>query len=128
MPSDNMDLFAVEIVEKSKILYNTIMKYSPAGIMITDETAKVIDLSHMAKTYLDDLASQEQHRVFHPVVQENVSANADPRMIHIALENILRNAWKFAGKTDITRIEFGLNGKRMEVWSILFEIMVSDLI
>jgi light-regulated signal transduction histidine kinase (bacteriophytochrome) len=32
---------------------------------------------------------------------------ADPRLIHIVLENLLSNAWKFTSKQDQAIIEFG---------------------
>jgi two-component system, sensor histidine kinase and response regulator len=41
------------------------------------------------------------------IIQNDVHAYADPRLIHIALENLLRNAWKFTSKTEAPLIEFG---------------------
>ena len=34
--------------------------------------------------------------------------NGDARLLRVALENLLGNAWKFTGKRDQARIEFGL--------------------
>jgi light-regulated signal transduction histidine kinase (bacteriophytochrome) len=33
--------------------------------------------------------------------------DADPELVHIALHNLLDNAWKYTGKTDGARIEIG---------------------
>ncbi len=40
------------------------------------------------------------------IIEDNIHANAHPRLIHLALENLLRNAWKFTAKKEIARIEF----------------------
>lgn len=40
-------------------------------------------------------------------IEEGVNVNADPHLMQIVLENLLGNAWKFTGKRDDGRIEFG---------------------
>ena len=45
---------------------------------------------------------------------EGLVVEGDARLLRIALENLLRNAWKFTGKHATARIEFGVmqnNGK-----------------
>ena len=56
---------------------------------------------------LSDLQSSESDRKVKIVIQDNVHANADPRLIRPAIDNLLRNAWKFTSTKEITRIEFG---------------------
>lgn len=73
-----------------------------------------VDLSAMAKTILATHARMEPGRSVECVVEPAVTARCDPRLIRIALENILGNAWKFTGKMPKGRIEFGAvreNGK-----------------
>jgi signal transduction histidine kinase len=41
-------------------------------------------------------------------IAEGVKANADYRLLRIALENILGNAWKFTRNTPQASIEFGV--------------------
>ena len=41
------------------------------------------------------------------VVAPGLSARGDEHLLHIALENLLNNAWKFTGKKCPARIEFG---------------------
>lgn len=72
------------------------------------------DLSRMAKEILDELQRAHPERKVETVVQPGVTANADERLLRIALENLLANAWKFTSKTENARIEFGReqeNGK-----------------
>jgi light-regulated signal transduction histidine kinase (bacteriophytochrome) len=40
-------------------------------------------------------------------IQQGVYANVDPRLLEIALSNLLGNAFKFTGKTAKAHIEFG---------------------
>ncbi|MFW5775311.1 MAG: PAS domain-containing protein [Chitinivibrionales bacterium] len=66
-----------------------------------------INISAIVNDYLRELKSSAPDRKTEFIVECNVHANADPRLLHLALENILRNAWKFTGRKDFTRIEFG---------------------
>jgi PAS domain S-box-containing protein len=66
-----------------------------------------VDLSAIVYNYLEELKSSHPERHVEFVIQEQVYAGADPRLIHLALENMLRNAWKFTSKKETTRIEFG---------------------
>lgn len=67
-----------------------------------------IDLSTMVKNYLQGLKNSDPGRQTKFKIRENVYVNADSRLIHLALENLLCNAWKFTAKRDVTRIEFGI--------------------
>jgi signal transduction histidine kinase len=40
-------------------------------------------------------------------IQPEVTARADPGLLRIALENLLRNAWKFSAKRPLAHIQFG---------------------
>ena len=40
-------------------------------------------------------------------IEPGMLVRADPTLMHLVLENLLSNAWKFTGKKDSTRIEFG---------------------
>jgi light-regulated signal transduction histidine kinase (bacteriophytochrome) len=61
-----------------------------------------------------EIRKAEAGREVEFTVAKGVTANADPRLLRIVLENLLRNAWKFTGKHPSARIEFGVgqnNGK-----------------
>jgi light-regulated signal transduction histidine kinase (bacteriophytochrome) len=66
-----------------------------------------VNLSELVEKYLQELSLSEPQRQAEFVVQPNVHARADARMIELALRNLLRNAWKFSSKRKLTRIEFG---------------------
>ncbi|HOE27080.1 MAG: GHKL domain-containing protein [Candidatus Aureabacteria bacterium] len=64
------------------------------------------DLSAIAETILATHARTEPARAVEYVVEPGAVARCDPRLLRIALENLLDNAWKFTGKTPNARIEF----------------------
>jgi light-regulated signal transduction histidine kinase (bacteriophytochrome) len=41
------------------------------------------------------------------IIPENITAEGDPNLLKIVLENLVNNAWKFTSKKDKTIIEFG---------------------
>jgi len=65
------------------------------------------DLTSMSKEILDGLIASEPKRQVATRVAENLYCDADPRLMRIALENLLSNAWKFTAKTTDARIEVG---------------------
>jgi light-regulated signal transduction histidine kinase (bacteriophytochrome) len=71
-------------------------------------THEKIDLSAAARTILDGLRDAYADRKVTVTIQPGLNARGDPRLIHAALENLLRNAWKFTAKHDEARIEFGM--------------------
>jgi signal transduction histidine kinase len=65
------------------------------------------DLSVMAAAILKNLAESDPNRRVETWVHPNCNANADPGLMEITLQNLLRNAWKFTGRRNPARIEFG---------------------
>jgi signal transduction histidine kinase len=68
---------------------------------------KQLDLSPLATSILEGLAESNPDRQVEVVVQKRCQANADPGLMQIALQNLLRNAWKFTGLRQSAKIEFG---------------------
>jgi signal transduction histidine kinase len=68
---------------------------------------KQLDLSAMASAILEDLAAMHPERDVKLVVQLGCHANADKGLMQVALQNLLRNSWKFTGHKESPRIEFG---------------------
>jgi PAS domain S-box-containing protein len=65
-----------------------------------------VNLSHKASKVVEELREMNGGRKVDVVVQEGLKALVDPRLIELALSNLLGNAWKFTSKTDNARIEF----------------------
>jgi light-regulated signal transduction histidine kinase (bacteriophytochrome) len=67
-----------------------------------------IDLTAMAKEILDVLHASEPERQIEIVVGPRLRTHADERLLRVALENLLGNAWKFTGRQKNARIEVGV--------------------
>lgn len=65
------------------------------------------DLSAQAREAVDRLQQAFPDRQVETVIQPGLRAWGDPKLIRIALDNLLGNAWKFTAKTEHARIEFG---------------------
>ncbi|HKP97805.1 MAG TPA: PAS domain S-box protein [Fibrobacteria bacterium] len=66
-----------------------------------------IDLSAMARAILERLQWEEPGRRVEWEVPEGILANGDARLLGIALENLIGNAWKFTANRLAARIEIG---------------------
>ncbi len=66
-----------------------------------------VDLSVMAGEIAARMQESAPDRNMEAVVAPGVRAHADPRLMHIVLENLIGNAWKFTGRRADARIEFG---------------------
>jgi len=68
---------------------------------------RVVDLSALAAAVAADLKGCEPERNVEVRIQPGVSGNGDPRLLRVALENLLGNAWKFTRKEVQPCLEFG---------------------
>lgn len=66
-----------------------------------------VDLSRLAREVLKTLQDNAPTRVVEFAVAEGVSVQGDTGLLRIVLENLLSNAWKFTGRRERPRIEFG---------------------
>ena len=67
-----------------------------------------VDVSGLVHHILRDLQQREPERKVDVSVWEGVRVDADLRLVRVALENLLGNAWKFSAKTEHPRIDFGM--------------------
>ncbi|MGZ5602291.1 MAG: ATP-binding protein, partial [Methylobacter sp.] len=67
-----------------------------------------IDLSALANEVIDELRKQEPGRTVQCTIQAGIIAWGDARLLHIVLDNLLGNAWKFTSKCADAHIEFGM--------------------
>lgn len=74
----------------------------------SEMSCKKVDLSALAKKIMSELLETEPGRQADFVIAEKLIVNGDPRLLQIALKNLLSNAWKFTRKRPRARIELGV--------------------
>ena len=68
---------------------------------------ELVNLSELANTVFNNLKEQQPERQVEIVVQDNITAEGDRKLLKIVLENLLGNAWKYSNKRQEAVIEFG---------------------
>lgn len=68
---------------------------------------QVVDLSAIARGIATELSDSNPSRRVEFVIAHKLVAICDPGLLKVALENMIRNAWKFTSKHEQARIEFG---------------------
>jgi light-regulated signal transduction histidine kinase (bacteriophytochrome) len=63
-----------------------------------------VDLSALAQEVLHALAEAHPQRQVQVDVAPDLTARGDPRLLRIAMQNLLDNAWKFTARTTAARI------------------------
>jgi signal transduction histidine kinase len=66
-----------------------------------------VDLSLIAQNIADDLLRSEPERQVEFVIAPGLVIHADDNLMHILMENLLGNAWKYTSKNPRARVEFG---------------------
>ncbi len=69
--------------------------------------ARSVDLSQMASASRQRLFEQEPGRNVEWHIEPDLKARGDPRLLEIALSNLMENAWKFTGTKADAQITFG---------------------
>src|SRR5207245_448786 len=67
-----------------------------------------VDLSALARTLASELQQRAPQRPVEFIIADGLVAEGDARLLRVALENLLANAWKFTAKKSQARIEFGV--------------------
>jgi signal transduction histidine kinase len=92
-------------VRRAHRLLNDLLELSK--IVRAPMHAVTVDLSRLAQEILRTLVERAPTRTVELTVAEGVMAQGDQRLLHIVLENLLSNAWKFTSRQERTQIEFG---------------------
>lgn len=90
------DLFALSSVTRSAMTWET------------------IDLSALVRGIAAELQQRTPERRVTVIVPDNVVAAGDARLLRVALENMLGNAWKYTSRHATARIEFGTSVRNGE--------------
>jgi signal transduction histidine kinase len=66
-----------------------------------------VDLSHLVRGIFDQLQQGTPHRVVDVHIREGMIVQGDYNLLTLLMTNLLDNAWKFSGRKEQSRIEFG---------------------
>ncbi len=72
----------------------------------TELRRQPVNLSALAESIAEELRRAEPEREVEFIIAPELTTVGDERLLRVALDNLLRNAWKFTGKTPTARIEF----------------------
>ena len=78
-----------------------------SGVTYAEMRREAVDLSRLAREIGDDLRRKHPDRSVEVRVQDGLVVEGDPRLLRVALENLLGNAWKYTRRRPEARIEFG---------------------
>ena len=85
-----------------------------ARVTRSDVRIDDVDLSEIALTLAAGLQDAAPERQVEFTIAADLHAKGDPRLVQVALDNLLNNSWKFTAPRSPARIEFGksaMNGK-----------------
>jgi len=78
-----------------------------ARVTRVEMRSETVDLSSMARDIVADLQRTEPARQVECTIAPGLKARADPPLLRVVLENLLRNSWKYTAKQPRPRVEFG---------------------
>ncbi len=94
-------------------LIDDLMKLSRATL--TELTRSAVDLSATARGIAEELKTAGPERTVEFAIEDGMSVRGDPRLLAVALENLMGNAWKFTRDRNPGCIGVGtvrMNGQR----------------
>jgi PAS domain S-box-containing protein len=77
---------------------------------------KPINLTHLAREIAAEFKSAEPERQVEFDIADNLTVAGDPRLVRVALANLLENAWKFTSRNPRAVIEVGSAEAGGEPW------------
>ena len=75
---------------------------------------RLTNLSAIVESISNNIKEENPERNVTLSVTPDLMVNGDPHLLHIALENLVNNAWKFTSKKEHAIIEFGQQSKAHE--------------
>ena len=69
---------------------------------------ETVDLSGLAREIAVVLERHEPDRRVECIIEPGLTAEGDPRLLRVALENLLGNAWKYTRARERARVELGV--------------------
>ncbi len=68
---------------------------------------EAVNLSRLARSIARELSDGEPGRTVEFIIADGLTAEGDPGLLRAALENLMRNAWKYTAPKENAVIEFG---------------------
>ncbi len=93
------------IVRHMDQLIETLLNFS--RISNKEMNRETVNLSKLANAVAAQLKMSEPHRLVEFIISEGIVVEGDAKLLREVLENLLGNAWKYTGKQETARIEFG---------------------
>jgi signal transduction histidine kinase len=87
---------------------------SLSRITRTELRKQPVDLTAFAQEIIHYLQSQSPERKVEVFIQQGLEAQGDSGLLHILVDNLVANAWKFSSKTIGARVEVGAETKSGE--------------
>ena len=87
-----------------------------ARVTRSEMRTELVDLSKIARDIATELQRSTPERPVEFAITPGLEARGDVRLLRVALENLLRNSWKYTAKQPQPRVEFGTadgNGERV---------------
>lgn len=94
-----------EAAQQMDRLVDDLLKLSRVGR--SEVRRQMVNLSALAGSIVEELRRADPLRPVEVVIAPDLVAYGDERLLRIALENLLRNAWKFTGKRADAKIALG---------------------
>lgn len=92
-------------VQRMGLLIDSLLQLS--RVTRADLQFERVDLSQLATLVFDELKASEPERDVTFLAQPGVLTKGDSRLLRVAFENLLGNAWKFTSRTPGATIQFG---------------------
>lgn len=92
--------------QRMALLIDDLLKLS--RVTRSDMKSDKVDLSELARTIAKDLLESENSRKIEFAITPGLVVNGDRRLLKVALENLMGNAWKFTRDRELARVEFGV--------------------
>ena len=73
-----------------------------------------VELSDLAAKIADELQRENPGRLVEFAIAPGITVRGDRALLEAALDNLLRNSWKFTGRQDDARIELGVTEQNGE--------------
>lgn len=71
-----------------------------------------VDLSSQAEEVIAELRLRDGERHFEAVIEPNLQAAGEPRLLRVVIQNLLSNAWKYSRNASKPRIELRADPER----------------